>query len=469
MAVIRGSKGQALVLLTIAFVVTMDGLDTSIVNVALPSIASSYCIDTSTVAWVSMTYLIMMTGLILVFSKLADRGMIKKVLISGLILFSVSSLACGLSSTFEMLLACRVFQGIGAAAMGACAPLICVRFLPANKLGLGMSVVTLGASVGVALGPAIGGILAEYLSWHWIFFINVPIGIAVILFSLRSVPNDETRTDSHFDAMGASLIMIAVSSGVFAMERFAHVGLDNSLVRFSAVVCVATFVLFIAWERKCRDPMLDLGIFRSWEFDSVLTVFLIINIVTVGSSYLLPFYLDLGMGFDSATTGMYLFIPSLVTLMICVPVSRWSDRTGRRWFCVASCAVLTIYSSIYFVIDPSMGLVPLVIALVMLGIVWGVCGGPAASRIIEVVKEKEKGTASALLFVSGYLGATIGTTLFASLFSITTGSGNTPFADLQLPTFMIGFHASMLFGAAFAAIAVALSAIVRDKKSNGTE
>ena len=451
-----------MLMISMVIIVTMDGLDASIVNVALPSISSSFMVDTSTVAWVSVTYFMMMAGLLLVFSRLADRGIIKRTLIAGLIVFSFFSLTCGLSSTFEMLLLSRIFQGIGAAAMGACAPLLCVRYLPSSKLGVGMSIVTVGGSIGYALGPALGGVLTQYLSWHWIFFINIPIGIVGVLFTLRAIPKDTGYVRSYFDVPGAVLMLIAVASGVFALERFIHVGLGSAQIISTAIACVLSSTMFIIWERRSKIPILNLGLFRSWKFDSVFMAFLLINLAAMGVAYLVPFYLILGMGFNSAVSGMFLFIPPIVSLIICVPIGGWSDRTGRRWFSVFAGAALAISSGIYFVIDPEMGVIPLVISLIFAGVVWGVIGGPTASRIVEAVSEEEKGTGSALIAVSSYLGGTIGIAVFAVFFSIITNSGNTPFAEIGLSTFMIGFHAAMLLGVILAIITMVLSAVVRD-------
>ncbi len=463
MAIIEDNKGQLMLLTSIVIIVTMDGLDASIVNVALPFISSSFMVDTSTSAWVSITYLMMMAGLLLVFSRLADRGIIKRTLIVGLVIFSFFSLTCGLSTSFEMLLISRIFQGIGAAAMGACAPLLCVRYLPSNKLGVGMSIVTVGGSIGYAIGPALGGMLTQYLSWHWIFFINIPIGIVGLLFAMRAIPMDKGYARSYFDVPGAVLMLIAVASGVFALELYTHVGLDNTQMVLTSSVCILSLISFIILEQRCKDPMLNLRLFRSWGFDSVFIAFLLINMTAMGMTYLLPFYLNLGMGFDSAMSGMFLFLPPIITLIICVPIGKWSDHTGRRWFSVFACAALAISSGIYFVIDPKMGSIPLVISLIFMGITWGVCGGPTASRIVETVDDKEKGTGSALIAVSSYLGGTIGITFFAVFFSIMANSGNTPFAEMDLSTFMTGFHAAMLLGVVLAIIAMMLSAVVRDK------
>ncbi|MFA7150386.1 MAG: MFS transporter [Candidatus Methanomethylophilaceae archaeon] len=464
MEVIRKRRDQMMLLLAIGLVVTMDGLDGSIVNVALPSIASDFNIDTGTSSWVTVTYLMMIAGLLLVFSRLADRGLIKKVLITGLALFMVFSLTCGLSTSYGILLVGRIFQGVGAAMMVACAPLLCVRYLPAGMLGMGMSIVTLGASLGFALGPALGGLITEYLSWQWIFFINVPIGIAGILLSMYVIPEDDGYSKTHFDLTGAMLMFVAIVSGVFTLERFSHAGMNDIPIIVSTIVCIAAFVSFIAWESRCDAPVLNLRIFRRWRFGSVFMAFLLINIVYMGLLYLLPFYLTLEMGLDSAESGMYLFIPPTITLLICTQVGRRSDLVGRRWFSVSACVALAVLSLIYAIIDPGRGVVPLAVALVLMGLVWGLGGGPAASRIVENAGDEERGTGSALMVVSGYLGGGVGTTLFSAFFLIVTGSGDTPFSEMNQSMFMTGFHATMIMGTVLAVIAVILSAVVKDDK-----
>lgn len=464
MAVVENSRERVLLLIVIVFLTTMDGMDASIVNIALPSIASSFQIDTSTAAWVSLTYFMMMAGLLLVFGRLADRGIIKRILIAGLAVFTIFSLVCGLAVTFEMLIIGRIFQGVGAAVMGACAPLLCVRFLPKNMLGLGLSIVAVGASIGYASGPALGGFITQYLSWHWIFIINLPIGIAGILFLVRSIPKDEGNGRSHFDWPGSALSMIAIIAGVFAIERSTHLGLDNVQIITAATICVLSIILFILWEKRCNDPLLNLQIFRSWRFDSVFSAYLMINLVGTGIWYLTPFYLSLAMGFDPATSGMFMLITPVVTLIISVPIGRWSDRSGRRWFSIMSCMAMAIASGIFLIIDPVMGTAPLIIALVFMGVLWGTCG-PAASRIVEKIDFGERGTGSALIAVAAYLGASVGAAAFAAFFSLFSGAGSTPFADLELQVFMDGYHGVMLMGMALATLAVVLSAVVKDDRS----
>jgi MFS family permease len=208
--------------------------------------------------------------------------------------------------------------------------------------------------------------------------------------------------------------------------------------------------------------MLNVRIFASWRFDSVFTAFLLINMACMGAFYLLPFYFSLGIGLDSAASGLFLFIPPVITLIICVPIGRMSDLRGRRIFSVMACFALVSYSVIYYVIEPSMSIVMLMVALVLMGAVWGLCGGPAASRIVESVKEEDRSSGSALMIFSVYFGGTLGTAMFATFFTLFANSGSIPFADLPPSAFMSGFHGAMLISVIIAVIALILSTIVKD-------
>ncbi|MCQ2356666.1 MAG: MFS transporter, partial [Methanocorpusculum sp.] len=156
MNIIENPLYQKLLLAAVAIGVVMDGLDGSIVNVVLPVIAADFGTDTGTIAWVVITYLLMMAGFLLVFGKLANHGHIRKIFVGGFVIFTAGSAICGLSPDLFWLLAARMFQGIGAAMIAAAAPMLCVKCLPAKMLGLALGVLTMASSIGFAAGPALG-------------------------------------------------------------------------------------------------------------------------------------------------------------------------------------------------------------------------------------------------------------------------------------------------------------------------
>ncbi len=468
MKVIDNPLYQKLLLTAVAIGVVMDGLDGSIVNVVLPVIAADFGTDTGTIAWVVIMNLLMMAGYLLVFGTLADRGHIRKVFIGGFVIFTAGSAVCGLSPDLSWLLAARMFQGVGAAMIAAAAPMLCVKCLPAKMLGLALGVLTMASSIGFAAGPALGGILTHYFSWHWIFLINIPIGIAAIPFALRVIPKDGPAEKKPFDLLGAVLLFALMAFGIYALERLPHLGTTNPQILACAVLCMLFAVLFALRELRCATPLINVRVFAKWRFSAVVIAFLIINVVYMGVLYLLPFYLSTGMQFDTAASGMYLLIPPALTAVLGIPIGKWSDRTGRRSFSIGACVILVAFNLIYAVIFPEMGILPLLCALILMGILWGLAGGPAASRIVEHAPEGERGTGSSLMAVCIYLGSVVGTALYATIFTFATSPDGTviAFADLPLATFMTGFHFTVLAGIGLAVLAVILSAVVLDQKSS---
>ena len=456
---------QKLLLIAVGIAVFMDALDGSVVNIALPVIAAEFGTDAGTISWVSAAYLVTVAGLILIFGKFADRGYVKIFFIIGFILFTAGSIACGLSADLTLLIISRVIQGAGAAMLAAAAPMLCVKFLPASMLGVSMGVLTAASSVGFAVGPAIGGVITHFLSWHWIFFINIPIGIFAVLFALRIIPRATVPVHERIDLTGALSLFCLMVTGVFALERLPHFGPFHPLFLVPAGVCLIAVIVFCAAELRSSMPILNIRVFKNRTLTCIVVAFLISQITAAGLIYLLPFYLSAGMQFDPALSGILLFIPPAVTALLSIPFGRWSDTAGRRMFAAAAFFILTAANLIYAFIVPEWGLIPLLLSLVMIGLVWGVGGGPASSRIIDHMPEGEKGTGSSLMITTMYFGAVIGIAFYASVFTVLTSTAGSviSFADLPYELFMYGFHITNAAGVLLGAAALILSFIVKDR------
>lgn len=466
-SVITDPFRQKLLLAAISLGVVMDGIDGSIVNVALPTMAAYFDTDTGTIAWVIITYLLMMAGLLLVFGKLADRGLAKKLFLLGFVIFTLGSAACGISPSLDILLASRLVQGVGAAMIAAVAPLLCIRYLPQAMLGTALGVIAATISIGFAAGPAIGGILTQHLSWHWIFLVNIPIGIIGILFAARVIPADEPADCTvPFDYLGAVMLFGAMVFCTFVLEEVAGRGVTDPLI----LTCCALFLLctglFVVRELTTPEPFLNIRIFLKWQFTAVLLAYLLVNIIFLGVIYLLPFYLTMEMHFDMATSGLCLLIPPAVVAILSIPFGQWSDNHGRRVFAVAACGLFVIFSAILTILTPGSGLIPLLTGLVLMGVAFGIAAGPASSRIIENAPKGEEGTGSSLMVTAIYFGGVLGTAIYAMLFTFTTANtgGIVAFTDLDPVTFLNGFHITMAAGLVVSFIPLVLSAIVPDEK-----
>ncbi|MDR0980515.1 MAG: MFS transporter [Methanocalculaceae archaeon] len=468
MNVVESPLRQKLLLVVIAISVFMDSFDGSIINVALPVMADDFGTDANTIAWVSITYFLMMAGLLMMFGKLAERGYIHKVFIGGFIIFLVGSVVCGFSPDLSILLGARIFQGVGAAMIAAAAPILCVLCLPGKILGLSLGVITMASSIGCAAGPAIGGILTHYLSWHWIFLINIPIGIIAIPFARTVIPKSCVVVKKPFDIAGAAYLFAMMIFGISALEFLPHLGFCHPQVLISLVLTVLFTLLFVVRELSCKTPIINVRVFSLWRFDAVFAAYFIMNAVYTGALYLLPFYLFANMQFDTMTIGMFLLIPPILTAILGIPIGKWSDRVGRRRFAIGGCLALVAFNLIFAVILPEMGLMPLISALGLMGVVWGLAGGPAAGRIVENAPKGERGTGSSLMVTSIYLGSVAGTALYAMLFTLATSQsgGIKAFKDLDPAQILTGFHFASLIGLIPAILSMILSVMVRDTKGS---
>ena len=454
--------GAALLIATMVLGVLMDGIDGSIVNVALPSIAQAFGTDTSVVSWVTISYFLMLAGLLLPFGRIADAGHIRKVFMSGFVVFTIGSLACALSSSLLVLVASRVVQGVGAAALAAAAPMICVKLLSLEHLGRSLGIMTVASAMGFALGPALGGFLVGVLSWHWIFLINIPIGILGVVLGYLSLPVEETR-EASVDVTGAVLLFAAVGFGVFALERMSYPD-ERVYCLASAVATVILLALYVAESLRSRNPLLDLRLFRIRDLDLTLLSYVIINLVYMGVLYILPFYMELELGLSTLQSGVLLLLPSLVSLTLNIPIGSCSDRRGRRPFAIAATVFAVAYSVMLCLVTPEMGVAPLVVVAILIGLTWGFGGSSSSGRIVDSLDPEDKPIGSSLMTFVIYVGSTIGTALFASLLTTGGGSAGVPIEELTSEAFMSGMLYAMVWATALSVVSLVAAWAVDERR-----
>ncbi|MBQ3736995.1 MAG: MFS transporter [Candidatus Methanomethylophilaceae archaeon] len=456
-------RHTALMLVAMFVATLMDGLDSSIVSVALPNIGDDLGIDTGTAAWVTMIYMMVLAGLIIPFARVCSNYGVKLILTLGFALFTVSSLFCGLFNSFPILIAARAVQGVGAAMLAAAGPICCTEHLPRNRLAFGLGVLTIGASLGYAIGPAVGGIVVELLSWHWIFLINIPIGLIVIPIAFLSIPSDsEVREKKDLDLVGTATFFIAMSSAIFAIETVAYPDLVT-LSCIAAVLFVIFTLVFIAWERHHPEPMLKLSMFRDLGFCSVFLCLMFVNIAYMILIYLVPFYGEISLGLSPMEIGLLLFIPSVITAVTGLPVSKLSDRYGRRPFCIIAGAITMFSVLLYVFLADSLDIVTLAFVLVPQGLGWAFVGGPMASRLVEHAGA-ERDMAASMTNEAYYIGGALGLAVGAMVFTAFSHSDGVDIMDVTASAFNDGFVAACIVAAVFAAAIVVMSYLLRDDR-----
>ena len=451
-------------LAVIALAIFIDSLDGSIVNIALPTIAEGFSVDLSTAAWVIMAYFLFLVGLIPLFGKIADHGKLQEVFCAGFVVFTIGSVVCGFAPDLLMLVAARAVQGVGASMIAVVAPLLVVRLMPPRHWGMGMGMAATAGAVALVFGPVLGGILTEYLSWHWCFFINVPVGIAAVVLGLRIIPKAELQPKMRFDLAGSVLIFTAMASLIYLLERGEPLGWTNPQVIVCGAVFVLSAVLFVIRELHVAEPILRVRVFRSWPFTFVVSSYFLISVVYAGFLYIIPFYMSIVLGMFPAVSGFVLLISSVITAVMGLPSGALSDRIGARWLVTAAGVVRVLFCCVMAVMMPEHGSFWIVLLMVLSGLTFGISGGPSSARIIEHAPEGEGGTGSVVMMLSQYSGMVVGVALYALVFNFAApGSAGVAVGLLTMDAFLPGFHMTGVFGAVCSAVVVILSVVVKDK------
>jgi len=316
----------------VAFGLFMIMLDNTVVFVALSAIQSDLHISTSELEWVVNGYALTFAVLMLTGGKLADLLGRRRIFIVGLVIFTASSLACGLATGATVLIGARVIQGVGSALMNPATLSIITATFPPRQRGTAIGIWVGVSAMALAIGPLVGGILTEQINWSWIFFVNVPVGIVGIIVARLVI--DESRDESEeqrLDLPG----LLSSGAGLFALTygliEANSYGWTSGRILGSFVVAAAALALFVVLEHRQRVPMLDLSLFRNSTFAGANTVMLLVALAMFGMFFFNSLYLQRVLHFSAIETGAS-FLPMTVLIVLIAPLAgRFSDRIGSRW------------------------------------------------------------------------------------------------------------------------------------------
>ncbi|HEX3721634.1 MAG TPA: DHA2 family efflux MFS transporter permease subunit, partial [Nitrolancea sp.] len=327
---ITPGRRKWLVLSTVSIGTFMATLDGSIVNISLPKIQQAFGVNLTAIEWIVVAYLLVVGALLLPFGRLGDIIGYKRVYLLGFTLFAGASALCGSSNSVWVLVGFRALQGIGAAMLQAMGPAIVTNTFGARERGTALGLNSVSVSIGLSIGPALGGLLTEFGSWRWIFYVNVPIGIFAILWAWRILGNERGAGHQRFDSRGAILSSGGLFALLLALIQGESWGWDSPAVLALIAMSVLLILAFVFTELHSSQPMLDLRLFKIRPFTfgniSVLIAFAGLFIAT----FLMPFFLEQGQGFSPLKAGL-LLTPIPLTTMIFAPFAGiLSDRIGPR-------------------------------------------------------------------------------------------------------------------------------------------
>jgi EmrB/QacA subfamily drug resistance transporter len=396
------------VIIAVGMGVFLATIDASIVNVALPSLVRSFNTKFAVVQWVALSYMLTMATLILSMGRLGDISGKKRVYTTGMVVFTVGSALCGLSQTIYWLILFRVLQAIGASMMAALGTAIVTEAFPAQKRGKALGTIGGIVSIGIITGPVLGGILIDAISWHWIFFVNIPIGIVGIFMVLRFVPSTEALRGQKFDLAGAALLLVSVVCFLLALTVGQNLGFRNHLILTLFAAWLASFVLFLYVELAVDHPMVDLRIFQNAVLSLGLFTGFLAFVATAGVVLLMPFYLENVLGHSPHQVGLLLAVVPLAAGLFSPIAGTLSDRFGTRSITTLGLAVLIIgYLSLTTLSEDTSSL-GYILRFFPVGMGTGIFQSPNNSAIMGAATRRHLGVVSGLLSITRTLGQTSG-------------------------------------------------------------
>jgi EmrB/QacA subfamily drug resistance transporter len=406
-------------MLAIGLGVIMGALDMSIVNISLPTLVEQLHTKFATVQWVVLGYVLVITSTMLGAARLGDMYKKKTIYNWGLVVFTLGSLLCGLSPNVWWLIAFRVLQGFGAVVTQALGPAIIVEAFPPSERGRALGISGSIASVGISLGPPIGGLIIGLVGWRWVFLINVPIGIIALLAALRFLRTTPPRqVNQSFDGTGAIILLLSLVGFALSMTIGQHQGFRNGLVQGLFIISAAGMIGFLAVEKKVKHPMVDLSLFRNIPF-SLNLMMGFLAFVALSGVFLMPFFLQLVKNYPPQQIGLIMMITPVAMGLIAPVSGNLSDRFGTRGISITGFLIIAGGCLSISTLTSDVGVLGYLLRVGLLGIGLGFFMSPNNSAIMGAAPPERLGVASGLMALTRNLGHTTGMPIMGAIFTAT--------------------------------------------------
>jgi EmrB/QacA subfamily drug resistance transporter len=445
-------------LAAVAFGLFMIMLDNTVVNVALPSIEKDLNISISELEWIVTAYALVFAALLITGGKLADLFGRRRIFIVGLVIFTASSLACGLASSAGFLIGARAVQGVGAALMNPATLSIITATFPPKQRGQAIGIWAGVSALALALGPLVGGLIVDNIGWNWIFFVNIPVGIVAIVVSRLVIR--ESRDTSHeqsVDFPGLLTSAGALFALSYALIEGNSKGWTSPEILGLFAAAIVLLALFILVETRQRLPMLDLSLFRIPSFVGANLVALLVSLGMFGVFFFVSLYVQNILGYSPTKAGA-IFLPMTVLIILIAPIAgKASDRIGGRWLMGGGMAILGVSLLLYQRVGLHSDFWTLLPAMVLGGVGMAMTMSPMTSVAMGSVPVDKAGVGSGVLNsfrqVGGSLGIAVMGAILASYLHAAPGTVE------SLQQFVDGLHAALLVSA-FIAFSAAIVAVV---------
>jgi EmrB/QacA subfamily drug resistance transporter len=443
-------------LAAVSFGLFMIMLDNTVVNVALPSIQEDLGADLSQLQWIVTGYALSFAALMLIGGKLADAYGRRRLFVLGIVVFTGASLWCGLADSGEMLIAARVLQGVGAALMNPATLSIIAATFPPKERGMAIGIWAGVSALALAIGPLAGGLLTEHLSWHWIFFINIPVGVIAIAASYLLITESKDDTHENLDLPGLATSALGLFALTYGLIEANAYGWSSARIVGSFAVAAVSLLAFVRIEQRRRAPMLDLSLFRNGTYAGANLAMLLVALSMFGVFFFVSLYMQNILGYSAVQAGAA-FLPMTVVIILAAPAAgKLSDRHGSRWLMSVGMVLLGLQLLYLSQLGPDASFWNLLPGLLLGGLGMGITMTPTAAAATRAVPVEKSGVGSAVLNAMRQVGGSVGIALMGAI--VAAQAGGRPGVD----GFMAGYERALLVAAVIAlAGAVVAFALVR--------
>jgi EmrB/QacA subfamily drug resistance transporter len=403
----------------------LSSLGTSVANVALPTLAEAFGASFQQVQWIVLAYLLAITTVIVSVGRLGDLTGRRRLLLAGIVLFTVASVLGGLAPTLWLLIAARAAQGLGAAVMMALTMAFVGETVPKARTGSAMGLLGTMSAVGTALGPSLGGVLISGPGWRAIFLVNAPLGILTLVLAYRYLPVDRqaAKTDRvGFDHVGTLLLALALAAYALAMTigRGDFGWLNGTLLGVAAL----GVGLFVRAEASAASPLIRLAMFRDRGLSASLAMSALVSTVMMATLVVGPFYLARTLGLGEALVGLVLSVGPLVAALTGVPAGRIVDRFGAPRMTILGLVAMAAGSFVLSIVPSELGVAGYVFPIVVVTAGYAVFQTANNTAVMAEVVPARRGVVSGLLNLSRNLGLITGTSVMGAVFAVASATSD---------------------------------------------
>lgn len=435
----------------------MANIDTTAVAVALPTIADEFGVGLDSVHWVVSAYLLTITAVLPSFARLADIVGRKRVLSIGMAIFVTASGFVAAAPTFELLIAARAAQGVGGAMFMSTIISTAVSAFPDAQRGQVLGVISSTVAAGTVLGPGLGGLLTGAFGWRSIFLINLPIGAAGLIGTLLLLPRHTVSTTRfrRFDFPGAITFAAAASGLLLAAAHGPGSGWNDSTTLVPLGASLAMLAVFIAWELRASDPLVELRLFTQRVFGLGTLASFLCYVLTIFPAILFPIYLQEVLGWSTSSTGAVLVLQAVAMLLVAPLAGSWSDRRGSKSPTIVALGLVVVTMAATTLLGGESEPWLVCLLLLMFGAAFGLFITPNNSAVVGDVSPTHLGVANGTIATVRNAGRAVGVAAVVTVyqFSAHTADMTTAPADVLLNGFRGAFVASsMVAGLALATV-----------------